>query len=322
MFINTNGQLAVGSRQRLTNIPAGSDVIIVVHGWNVAAHTARRAYRTWLAGYRGLVIPVYWPASMINASEPVPTFEHFSQLPTEELAVLPTEPLEHVATRIGQTTGARRPLQEGLRQLANLSSYFHIRKRAVRIGQVGLANMVHTLLARGVRCHLVGHSFGALAVIAAVHEVIRTRAFIGSATLCLAACSHYVFATKYDGVHHGAYREVATSPLVRAPIIVIHSKNDPVLRVPYALASRLASHEAVFVGGAHDRYGALGANGALHTPEARQISLDRIARLAQPGITNVPAHDIVASHSNLAPLKLGTVLEELIQTLRELPETA
>ena len=180
---------------------------------------------------------------------------------------------------------------------------------------------MHTLLARGVRCHLVGHSFGALAVIAAVHEVTRTRHFVGSATLCLAACSHYVFATKYDGVHNGAYRTLAISPQVRGPILVVHSKNDSVLRVPYALASRLASHEAVFVGGTHDRYGALGANGAQHTPEAAQLPLDRVARLARPGITNVPAHDVLTSHGNLAPLQLGTVLPVLIERLRGQPET-
>lgn len=322
MFITRHGQLAVGSRQRLDAFPTGSDVVILVHGWNVPAHTARRAYRTWVAGYTGPTIPVYWPASLLHTPPPADALQTIEQLPLEERIDLPPEPVEHVAERLGQTTGAKRPLQEGLRQLANLSSYYLIRKRAVLIGETGLANMLHSLLARGVRCHIIGHSFGALAVIAALHEVVRTREFYGSALLCLAACSHYVFATKYDGVHNGAYHALATSPLVRGPIFVVHSKNDPVLRVPYALASRLASHEAAFVGGTHDRYGALGANGALSTPGVMQLPINRVAQFARPGITNVPAHDVLSSHGNLAPLRLGTLLSTLIDTLRGVPEIA
>ena len=134
MYIASDGQLAISSRQRLQHIPAGSDVVILVHGWNVAAHAARRAYRTWLAGYEGATLPVYWPAGLLRAPLPNEALAQLERAPNEEFGAVPEEPLEHVAARLGQTTGGKRPLQDGLRQLANLSSYYLIRKRAVRIG--------------------------------------------------------------------------------------------------------------------------------------------------------------------------------------------
>lgn len=274
------GNIQSGSAQHLAHVSNASDVIILVHGWNVSEHVARRTYQTWFPNAPVPIIGVHWPASLINAGTPTADIKH------------------------------------QLTMLANLTGYYRMRKRAAHIGKAGLAALIQALLQRGVRCHIVGHSFGALAVIAAIHEITKHTLFHGSATVCLAACSHFVFAEQYDDIHDGAYRNLAVTPNLRAPLLVVHSKNDALLTVPYALASRLAGQEALFAGTALDRYGALGVNGALRTPEARTIPYSRAARLAQPGITNVPAHELIQNHSNLTRLNLPVFIEELITTTK------
>lgn len=282
---DANGNIHPSSHQQINATFSEPNVVILVHGWNVTEITARRTYQTWFPTGPAPIIKVHWPATLINMDK-LKTANHSSALGVP-----------------GQ-----------LAMLANLTGYYRMRKRAVQIGRNGLAPMVKRLLQNGVRCHIVGHSFGALAVIAAVHAVTEAMTYRGSITTCLAACSHYVFAHQYDGIHDGAYRHLATTPQLRAPLLVVHSKNDTVLNIPYALASRLASHEAVFAGTALDRYGALGVNGALRTPEARTIPYSRAARLAQPGITNVPAHELLTQHSNLTRLDLPQFMTELIRT--------
>lgn len=285
--LDARGNIHPSSRQELARASREADVIIAVHGWNTTEQAARRTYRTWFPAAPARLIKIHWPAALIARSEP-------------EASHPP--PVAHMKNQFAL--------------LANLTGYYRMRKRAAHIGKTGLAAALRTLLERGARCHVVGHSFGALATIAAIHAITKTAPFHGSATLCLAACSHFVFAKQYDGIHDGAYRNLATTRHLRAPILVVHSKNDSLLTIPYALASRVAGQEAVFAGSATDRYGALGVNGALRTPEARTIPFSRAARLAQPGITNVPAHELLTQHSNLSRLNLPAFMKQLIETTR------
>lgn len=289
IHLDAHGNIHPSSRQQLAYASRYKDVIILVHGWNNTEHTARRTYRTWFPTAPAPIVRLHWPATLIGGSTSEPTTDNPAAIVKNQLTLL-----------------------------ANLTGYYRMRKRAAHIGKTGVAALLRTLLQHGVRCHVVGHSFGALATISALHAITTTDTFVGSATLCLAACSHYVFAKRYDGNHDGAYRNLAVTSRLRAPILVVHSKNDAMLTIPYAVASRLAGQEAVFAGRATDRYGALGVNGALNTPEARTLPYSRAARLAQPGITNVPAHELLTQHNNLTRLNLPEFLAELIQNTRRI----
>lgn len=279
------GNIHPSSFQKLASYTYESDVIVLVHGWNNTEHVARRAYATWFPSSPVSVVGIHWPATAVT---------------------IPEDQIEVRGTSVGRN----------LDPLANLSAYFQMRKRATQVGETGLATVIHALSSGGTRVHLVGHSFGALAVIAALHRVTETHNFRGSAILCLAACSHFVFARQYDGVHDGTYRELATRTTMQAPLLVMHSHNDTILKGPYAVASRLAGHEAMMVGSATDRFGALGVNGARSTPEARSLPFVHAARNARPGITNVPVHNVVFHHSGVAALNLPAFTKQLIHTIR------
>ena len=69
----------------------------------------------------------------------------------------------------------------------------------------------------------------------------------------------------------GFFRPALVGSRITGPVVVTYSHHDEVLGIAYALASRLADQPDSAIGplgGPHDEFGALGANGALATPES------------------------------------------------------
>ena len=64
----------------------------------------------------------------------------------------------------------------------------------------------------------------------------------------------------------GLFRAVPNR--INGPVVITHPKIDKAVGLAYAIASRLAEQVAIDTGGPNDRYGGLGRNGALETPEA------------------------------------------------------
>jgi hypothetical protein len=155
----------------------------------------------------------------------------------------------------------------GARNLLNTTTYYTMKDRAGKVGAHGGAELLATLAAQTprARCHLAGHSFGARVVSAAVAQ----EATAHSVTLLQGAFSHHGFAANYDGAgHDGAFRHALTGPQLTGPLVVTHTVNDRAVGLAYAIASRLAGQQAAGIGGPDDRYGGIGRNGALRTPEA------------------------------------------------------
>jgi predicted alpha/beta hydrolase family esterase len=148
--------------------------------------------------------------------------------------------------------------------LLNLTSYFEMKQRAGTVGKNGVAPLVDSLANRRLRIHLVGHSFGGRVVAAAA---ANSNAKLHSLSLLQAAFSHNGFSKKRQGF----FRSVVDKKRVAGPIIVTHTKNDTAVGLSYPAASRISGDAAAAFGGADDKFGAIGSNGAQQM-EDKEVS--------------------------------------------------
>ncbi|MEV7908458.1 hypothetical protein, partial [Streptomyces anulatus] len=169
---------------------------------------------------------------------------------------------------------------DGLRHLVDFAAYYQMKERAGTVGRIGLAPFLREGIPQGTRVHLVGHSFGArLITAAAAAGGLGHRC---SVSLLQGAFSHHGFAHGFLPGRDGSFRRVVTSGVLSGPMVITHTRNDVLVSLAYALASQLAGQDGASVGagvevnagadfgGAGSLYGAIGANGALVTPEAVQ----------------------------------------------------
>ena len=173
------------------------------------------------------------------------------------------------------------------RNLLNLGTYYEMKGRAGDVGSTGVADLLADLRAANpdLRIHLAGHSFGARTVSAAARAG-DTALPVASVSLLQAAFSHFSFADNWEPGKDGLFRSVLATQRVSGPIVVTHTRNDRAVGVAYAIASRVAGQVAQGVGDAGDKYGGLGRNGALKTPEAtsgRLLPAGAAAYDLQPG---------------------------------------
>ena len=186
-------------------------------------------------------------------------------------------------------------------RLANFGTYYEMKARAGLVGRSGLHPVLKAVQDKRpqLRLHLVGHSFGARLVTAAASAGgVR----VDSVSLLQGAFSHYGFAQRWDGAADGLFRPMVTGGIVAGPTLITHTRNDTAVGEAYAIASRIAGQVAAEVGDAADRYGGLGSNGALKTPEADPGRLLPVGGDYgfQPGrLRNLIADEFVADHSDI-----------------------
>jgi hypothetical protein len=152
-----------------------------------------------------------------------------------------------------------------------------------------------------MRVHLVGHSFGGRLVTAAtIGESDETSIAAESITLLQAAFSHNGFAENYRRGQNGYFRAVVTDCMTGGPILVTHSDRDRAVGFAYPLASRLMGDDAAGLGGgAGDRFGGMGRNGAQKTPEAiagRLHAVDDPYAFAAGRVYNLNADSLILDH--------------------------
>ena len=164
-------------------------------------------------------------------------------------------------------------VQASLLHFLNFTTYYLMKARAGDVGVKGVAPLIQAVRGArpGLRLHLVGHSFGCRLVTSAVNALpggdpLRPNTM----TLLQGAFSHNGFATQFDGVNDGAFRQVVANKKVRGPILITHTRNDKAVGVAYPIASRIAGQTAAALGDENDIYGGMGSNGAQNqntTPE-------------------------------------------------------
>jgi hypothetical protein len=147
-------------------------------------------------------------------------------------------------------------------RLLNYATYYQMKERAGIVGK-GLNGMLGAVrqLRPDLRLHLIGHSFGARVVTAAVDGATTFQ----PSSLCLlqGAFSHNGFTEKFDQHTDGFFRKVVSQFKVNGPIVATHTTNDLAVGVAYPIASRISSDNRSALGDENDVFGGIGRNGAV-----------------------------------------------------------
>ncbi len=159
-------------------------------------------------------------------------------------------------------------------RIGNYLTVFTMKTRAGIVGEKGLAPLLPKLAAQpGIqRITLVGHSFGARLLTATVAAAAsEVHAKIHALCLFQAAFSHNAFSEKKNG----GFRKIIDQGIPKVPIRITHTIADRANAVAYPLAMRISQDSMMSFGGANDRFGALGANGAvqMNPGEAHSIPM-------------------------------------------------
>lgn len=206
-------------------------------------------------------------------------------------------------------------LSNAVTSLLNIGTYYEMKKRAGTVGTVGLAPLIETLAQRDnlAWIHLVGHSFGARLVTAAAMSTTTPKLY----SLCLlqAAFSHNGFSAQ------GFFNKVFLDKRLAGPIVITYSRNDKAVGKAYAIASRIAKDSAAGVGGAKDKYGGLGANGAVGMAPS-EVSQAATAMLPEQGsyrftnqlIHNIESTQFIGSHGDVAGPQVAWLISQAIGT--------
>jgi hypothetical protein len=317
--------------------PAVTDLLVLIHGWNDDTNQARSLYNRITASMAqvggtppGLgVLGVIWPSKQFDAplgvtatanaitADPA-TRADFTEAvrssvtpaavaswadPGDQQDLFFGLDPASVFDRLATTTDAvTDPIEVGVANVLDLATYYEMKARSGLVGTAGIAPMLAAIrTARpDLALHLAGHSFGARAVAAA----LSTGAVVpvASASLLQGAFSHYGFAKHWDGIHDGLFRQALVGGRVTGPMVVTYSSRDQLVGTGYALASRLAGQDDSLlgpIGGPHDRFGAIGANGALATPESQWSTMAAVGgplALSPGAVCNLDSKAYIANH--------------------------
>lgn len=198
-------------------------------------------------------------------------------------------------------------VKSAARRILNYTTYYLMKARAGRVGATGVKQLVEGVrdTAGNLKVHLVGHSFGGRVVTSAAQVLGDSPASRpNSMALLQAAFSHNGFAKDFHAGEDGFFRSIVSGNKVSGPILITHTHRDKANLIAYPIASRLAGQDAAALnGGPKDRYGAIGANGAQHTPEAtalQLIDMESGSYNLEPGnVYNLNSDKFVAGHGDV-----------------------
>jgi hypothetical protein len=191
-------------------------------------------------------------------------------------------------------------------RLLNYATYYQMKKRAGHVGaglNEVLAHVRSIPSGSDLRVHLVGHSFGARVVTAAV---VGPRALLPwSMVLLQGAYSHHGLTSNFKPGKNGAFHSVVADNKVKGPIAITHTVNDRAVGVAYAIASRIAGDNRSAFGDENDPFGGIGRNGAVKLPANRVIAATLLAPgtsydLAPGKVTNFRSDSFISGHGDVA----------------------
>jgi len=205
--------------------------------------------------------------------------------------------------------------------ILNQATYYEMKARAGVVG-TAVAAVVDAVAPRGVRLHLVGHSFGARVVTAATAV---TATPVRSLSLLQAAFSHNAFGTSIGrGRIDGWFRHIVADGIVAGPVLVTHTRKDRAVGFFYAVASVVSGEIAKgrvldrLVGGPADPHGGLGANGAQSMLEGETVELSAeagaIPSLVAGKVNNVKCDAVIGGHNDVVNAAVGELLWRAVAT--------
>ena len=194
---------------------------------------------------------------------------------------------------------------QGIRNLVCYAVASEMRARSEKIGRLGLRQSLLTLSRRlqQTRLHLVGHSFGARAILTAVDappdsgELIRPKTI----TVLQGALPENAFAPANGDCAEGFFHSVLAEGKAGGPILVTYTSSDETAGLPYAIAGRIAEHSQR---GNQEEYpdpvGAMAHNGARETGAIElALSSGGPLRWKRGMVANLNGHGVIGSHTDV-----------------------
>jgi hypothetical protein len=212
---------------------------------------------------------------------------------------------------------------DGVLTPVRVLSFWKMKDRARLVGESGAHQLLAALMGqaagRGVRFHLMGHSFGCIVVSAAVAGPpgVALPAPIDSLALVQGALSLWSYCSDMPPARGraGYFGRLAAEGRVRGPIVTTQSEFDRAVGTWYPWAAGL-KRQVSFAAGERPRYGAVGAFG-VHGPgaegEGRTIlPVDGDYGFRPGGIYNVESSGVInvgggfsGAHSDIAKPQVG-----------------
>lgn len=192
-------------------------------------------------------------------------------------------------------------LYQGIRNLLTYAISSEMRTRAETIGRLGLRESLLGLR-RGLpqtRLHLIGHSFGARALLAAVDAPPDSGKLIcpKSISLLQPALPEDAFAPEADGSPAGIFHPVLAEGKAGGPILVSHSTNDETAGIPYAISCRIAEHSQPGRQDYPRPVGAMARTGVAASGATRiSLSSRALPRWRRGMIVNLDGSALIADH--------------------------
>jgi hypothetical protein len=203
---------------------------------------------------------------------------------------------------------------QGIRSLLRYAVAHEMRFRAEALGRLGLRESL-LALSRGLqqtRFHLIGHSFGARALLTAVDAPAESSSFIRPKTITVlqGALPENAFAPAADeNSPDGIFHAVLAEGKVGGPILVSHSISDETAGIPYAIAGHIAEHCQP---GKHiypDPAGPMALNGATDTG-ALTVSLTRATtpRWKRGLVVNLNGYGLIGNHTDICKPEIAQAI--------------
>jgi hypothetical protein len=157
----------------------------------------------------------------------------------------------------------------GILGLLRVCSYWSMKKRARAVGETGMHAYVNSLqratAQRGVRIHLMGHSFGCIVISSILGGPQGDGPLerpIDSVVLAQGAVSLWSYASEIPipGAGAGYFHNVIPSGKVRGPLVTTQSRYDTAVGQLYPRASAVSA-EVSFAADELPKYGAIGTFG-------------------------------------------------------------
>ena len=208
---------------------------------------------------------------------------------------------------------------------ANVFTFWTMKDRAGIVGTSGVYEVLRTFQdarKRGLRIHLIGHSFGGKLLSAAITG--RSGGIgntVDSFVIFQGAFSHFAFSNieqiRKLGVtsdRDGLYVDIVARQHVVGPIIATFSKQDRANQLWYPRGVAL-SDDFLEAGGV-TRYGSIGADG-IQGPSVQRMSLatDRLLgrlKTDMPRLFNIDATNVIRGHSDLIKDQTVDLLWDLV----------
>lgn len=202
---------------------------------------------------------------------------------------------------------------QGIRNLLTYAIASEMRTRAETIGRLGLRESLLEL-GRGLpqtRLHLIGHSYGARALLAAVDappdsgKLIRPK----SVSLLQPALPEDAFAPEAEGSPEGIFHPVLAEGKAGGPILVSHSTNDETAGIPYAISRRIAEHSQRGKEAYPNPVGAMARTGAAASGAIRiSLSSRALPRWRRGMMVNLDGSALISDHSDVCQVQVAQAI--------------